>query len=284
MRIEAFWRFDGRRVLTLLAAIMLAVFMTGCGEQAAPESRDEIVPTETVKTTPDVELLLTACRPEKRKLEVRWKNQGDRTVLWGEGFSLARWEEADWEPVDGPGVVPSIAYNLSPGQEAVHTYDLSTCAPLYPGTYRLETAFSFSGETGTYPLSFSFSVGRPIDGTYWFDSSLFVNPLCSFRPDARSMPEYRIRNGVLTAVDAAGERTLGTLRAKPLPDPALPGCEMTLSGHEVTIERPEDCFFYELEKKPGSTAYCLYDVSGTLWLAQMNREEVYILVSLRPAG
>lgn len=299
------------RALSLLASVLLSVGMTGCGDKPVPEAEagtdaasSSIMRTEQ-EAAERVELRYVGCRfDERQALEVLWVNPTEREVCWGEPYTLYRQEADGWKAVSGEGIFPAIGYILRPGQESTHTYDLTVYGPLYPGIYRVETDYFFDDaerpitEADQCPISVTFPVGRPTEGTYWFDRSLLVNPLSSFLPNARNMPEYHIRDGVLSAMDSSGnEKLLGELRPKPLIDPeksrdtseetaayaGYPIAEHVL-GCEVPIEKPGDCFLYETEADGAGAFYRLYDVSGTLWLAQMQGEEAWMVVSLRAAG
>lgn len=301
------------RAGSMLMALLLAAGVTGCGDKPAS---DADAPSSAVTVTQDaaeidrqaaeeVELRLVGCRfDERQELKVLWVNSTGREVTWGEPYGLYRQEADGWKAVDGEGEFLAIGYVLRPGQESAHTYDLTIYNPLYHGIYRLETHYFFNDierpitEADQHPVSVTFQVGRPIEGRYRFDRSLYVHPASSFLPHEGGMPDYRIQDGMLSAIDAAGkEKLLGTLRAKPLIDPEKAKAKLEeaqkymvypiadhVYGCKLPIEKPGDCFFYETEADAAGIYYQLYDVSGTLWLSQMRDEEAWMVVGLRAAG
>lgn len=97
--------------------------------------------------------------PEDPAVTVCWVNHSEKTLLFGQAWSLYRQDQRGWEPVESPGVFFPINYRLCSGQVREHVYNMVDT--LSPGRYAIQTACHDEDTGVNYPLTCVFEVAQP---------------------------------------------------------------------------------------------------------------------------
>ena len=84
------------------------------------------------------------------RLDLRWKNDSGKTIVYGQAFELYQMKDGGWQKVTPARQVdyPAIQYSLPSGMDNELSYDLTVPYNLIAGErYRLQTEFRY--EEGT---------------------------------------------------------------------------------------------------------------------------------------
>lgn len=149
--------------IAAILAVLMVVTCTACGEA------DPTVPTtEAVTTTFEgisVKVLNAELQDVETILEVQWQNRTDYSVMYGEMFSLQKWDNEKWVscPVNENTGFITVGYKLEPGKSVAKFYKLRWLyGSLEDGQYRFVTTCTvMEGENnGECKLTADFVLGE----------------------------------------------------------------------------------------------------------------------------
>ena len=129
-----------------IAAALAAVLALTC--IACARNAEQTDPTKQIDSTysgVSVEVVYVETTEEDTVLHVQWKNDTEHPIMYGEGFSLQRWEQNDWVncPMNENTAFFSIGYQLEAGKKITKPYALNWVFGQLPeGHYRFTTSCS----------------------------------------------------------------------------------------------------------------------------------------------
>ena len=131
-----------KAILAIFAAILI-IFTTSCGNdgKTTENSKKNTSTFEGIS----VEVLSAEIQQDETVLSVRWKNESEYQAMYGEGFSIQKWENGSWVDctMNENTAFTSIGYLLEPGKFITKGYQLRWLyGDLQPGQYRFLTSCS----------------------------------------------------------------------------------------------------------------------------------------------
>lgn len=100
-------------------------------------------------------------KPDTTKITVVWKNDSDKTYLFGVPFTLEKKENENWEKIGGDVLFPLAGIKLKPNTIREHTYNISLYTnKMDKGTYRIVANIVDNGpeDSVAYRLTAEFTV------------------------------------------------------------------------------------------------------------------------------
>ncbi len=152
-----------------IAVILAAVLVLLCA--ACDKNAQEIEPTGDNDSTYEgvsVQILQVETTEDETILHVQWRNDTKYPIMYGEGFSLQRWENDQWVdcPMKDNTAFISIGYQLEAGKTLIKPYALNWAfGELAAGHYRFLTSCNvlLSGADVACKLSAEFDLGDGLD-------------------------------------------------------------------------------------------------------------------------
>ncbi|MBE6551353.1 MAG: hypothetical protein E7665_04380 [Ruminococcaceae bacterium] len=193
-RRPAFWLI----VLALIVCVFTAIsFLTdpakakGIGAQTGISGLDGV----------SLKIISTELSAPDPFLEIEWRNETENEILFGEAFTLFRYEN---------GIPENCTLNenfdwtlsaclLSPSQTLTHKYKLNGHIMTQPGKYRFETKYTFAGKPDSeYTAWIDFESKKSVDvmKVHVFDPVALVynDGIYSFVQTSEHAPDYLIVN------------------------------------------------------------------------------------------
>ncbi len=99
-------------------------------------------------------------------IEVEWKNNGTKDIVYGEPFYIYKNEDGEWNNCNRMSDIFILpGYLLTPGTSVTKRYSLSFMQMDEPGLYRFDTDCHIDGgEAQAYKLWIDFQLKKPVDG------------------------------------------------------------------------------------------------------------------------
>ena len=164
----AFWVI----VVALVACVAATVFFVTNPKEKEPFENDiiKVVKMESEEPSVSMKVVSAEVKPGGLVLTVRWENNSDKAITYGEPFWISRLETLDgtytsWIDSKDSRASNAIAYIVSPKGKSEHSYYISSSAT-EPGRYKLETNFNFDSENSKiYKISVTFDLKKEIEIT-----------------------------------------------------------------------------------------------------------------------
>ncbi|MDO4380802.1 MAG: M56 family metallopeptidase [Clostridia bacterium] len=164
----AFWVI----VVALVACVAVTAFFVTNPKEKEPFENDIIKVAETESEEPSVSMKVVSAevKPGGLVITVRWENNSDEAISYGEPFWVSRFETLDgtytsWIDSKDSRASNAIAYIVSPKGKSEHSYYISS-STTEPGRYKLETNFNFDSENSKiYKISVTFDLKKEIEIT-----------------------------------------------------------------------------------------------------------------------
>ncbi len=164
----AFWVI----VVALVACVAATVFFVTNPKEKEPFENDIIKVVETESEEPSVSMKVVSAevKPSGLVITVRWENNSDKAITYGEPFWISRLEMLDgtytsWVDSKQSMCFNNIAYNVSPKGKSEHKYYFSSSVT-ETGRYKLEMNFNFDSENSKYyKISVVFDLKKEVEIT-----------------------------------------------------------------------------------------------------------------------
>ncbi len=164
----AFWVI----IVALVACVAVTVFFVTNPKEKEPFENDiiKVVKAESEEPSVSMKVVSTEVKPSGLVITVRWENNSDETLIYGEPFWISRFETLDgtytsWIDSKQSMNFNAVAYNVSPNGKSEHSYYISSSAT-ETGRYKLETNFNFDSENSKiYKISVTFDLKKEIEIT-----------------------------------------------------------------------------------------------------------------------
>ena len=155
-----------RKCVAAALAAALVLLCTACDQNTV-----QINPTDedtSADTGIHIQILSVETTEDGTVLHVLWRNDTSYSILYGEAFSLQRWEQDHWVncPMKENTAFISIGYMLKPGNSVTKPYALNWAfGELSAGHYRFMTSCNVmvEGKDDDCKLSTEFDIAESLD-------------------------------------------------------------------------------------------------------------------------
>lgn len=165
----AFWVI----VVALVACVLATVFFVTNPKEKEPFENDviKVVKIESEEPSVTFKLLSAEVNPDGLKLVIRWKNDSEKVISYGESYTVSFLKSKEkgnpsWIDNKLPYAFDLVAYTVSPNGTDEHSYSLSSSATEI-GRYKLETVFNYgnANEAEERKISLTFDLKKEIEIT-----------------------------------------------------------------------------------------------------------------------
>lgn len=114
--------------------ILLCVCICACGMSKTWDIKSMNV---SKKLQPPTNISMNLIRQKNNVLTIEFKNNGNKTWTYGEGYLIQVLINDEWYDVPTEMVFIKVGYNLYPNETVTKTYDLTFYNSLPTGVYRI---------------------------------------------------------------------------------------------------------------------------------------------------